>query len=78
MIVVSALLKIWKKQGHRVLLFTQGRAMITIFINFLQEQGYKYLRMDGSTAISTRQPLIDKFNQVISPFTLIFSCLLGY
>lgn len=25
MIVVRSLLKIWKKQGHRVLLFTQSR-----------------------------------------------------
>lgn len=64
MIVVSALLKIWKKQGHRVLLFTQGRSMMAIFAKFLRDQGYKFLKMDGSTSISSRQPLIDKFNQV--------------
>ncbi|KAJ8940277.1 hypothetical protein NQ318_007648 [Aromia moschata] len=63
MVVVSALLKIWKKQGHRVLLFTQGRAMIIIFQEFLEQQGYKYLKMDGSTSVSSRQTLIDKFNQ---------------
>lgn len=40
MIVVSALLKIWKKQNHRVLLFTQSRAMITVFEEFLQQQGW--------------------------------------
>ncbi|XP_050504350.1 DNA excision repair protein ERCC-6-like [Diabrotica virgifera virgifera] len=62
MIVVSALLKIWKKQGHRVLLFTQGRSMITIFQDFLEQQGYKYLKMDGTTSIGSRQPLIEKFN----------------
>ncbi|CAH0551599.1 unnamed protein product [Brassicogethes aeneus] len=62
MVVVSALLKIWKKQKHRVLLFTQGRAMITIFQEFLEQHGYTYVKMDGSTSISTRQPLIDKFN----------------
>lgn len=64
MVVVSALLKIWKKQGHRVLLFSQGRSMISIFQDFLEQQGYKYLKMDGSTAISSRQPLINRFNQV--------------
>lgn len=64
MVVVSALLKIWKKQGHRVLLFTQGRSMIKIFSQFLKDQDYKFLKMDGSTSISSRQPLIDKFNQV--------------
>lgn len=65
MIVVSALLKIWKKQKHRILLFTQSRAMITIFEEFLKQQEYKYLKMDGSTAVSSRQPLINKFNEVI-------------
>lgn len=64
MVVVSALLKIWKKQKHRVLLFTQSRAMMVVFEEFLSQQGYKYLKMDGSTSISSRQPLIDKFNQV--------------
>jgi len=31
MIVVRSLLKIWQKQGHRVLLFTQGRQVNDIF-----------------------------------------------
>ncbi|XP_056636505.1 DNA excision repair protein ERCC-6-like [Diorhabda sublineata] len=62
MIVVSALLKIWKKEGHRVLLFTQTRSMIKIFKDFLNEQGYKYLKMDGTTPISSRQPMIQTFN----------------
>ncbi|XP_044747303.1 DNA excision repair protein ERCC-6-like [Coccinella septempunctata] len=63
MIVVSALLKIWKKQKHRVLLFSQGRAMIKIFEKFLQDQNYQYLKMDGTTSIGSRQTLIDKFNK---------------
>uniref|UniRef100_A0A1Y1KDE8 DNA repair and recombination protein RAD54-like n=1 Tax=Photinus pyralis TaxID=7054 RepID=A0A1Y1KDE8_PHOPY len=63
MVVVSALLKIWKKQKHRVLLFTQARTMIAIFEEFLNQQGYKYLKMDGGTSISSRQPLINKFNE---------------
>lgn len=63
MIVVSALLKIWKKQKHRVLLFSQGRAMIKIFEQFLHEEDYKFLKMDGSTPISSRQKLINKFNE---------------
>ncbi|GLV36166.1 Imitation SWI [Carabus blaptoides fortunei] len=63
MVVVAALLKIWKRQGHRVLLFTQSRAMIDIFEEFLTQQEYKFLKMDGATTISNRQPLIDKFNQ---------------
>ncbi|KAK9873709.1 hypothetical protein WA026_002066 [Henosepilachna vigintioctopunctata] len=63
MVVVSALLKIWKKQKHRILLFSQGRAMIRIFEQFLDLNHYKYLKMDGTTSISSRQKLIDNFNQ---------------
>ncbi|XP_076268276.1 DNA excision repair protein ERCC-6-like isoform X1 [Rhynchophorus ferrugineus] len=63
MVVVSALLKIWKKQGHKTLLFSQGRSMIRIFESFLSNFGYRYLKMDGTTSISSRQSLIDKFNQ---------------
>ncbi|KAL1487995.1 hypothetical protein ABEB36_015375 [Hypothenemus hampei] len=62
MIVVSALLKIWKKQGHRTLLFSQGRFMMRVFENFLNQQSYKFLKMDGSTSVSSRQKLIDSFN----------------
>ncbi|XP_050293963.1 DNA excision repair protein ERCC-6-like isoform X2 [Anthonomus grandis grandis] len=63
MVVVSALLKIWKKQGHRTLLFSQGRAMLNIFERFLDNHGYKYLKMDGATNISSRHSMIEKFNQ---------------
>lgn len=64
MVVVSALLKLWKKQNHRVLLFTQARSMILIFEEYLKQQDYKYLKMDGGTNVTTRQSLIDKFNEV--------------
>lgn len=63
MIVVSALLKIWKKQGHRVLLFTQSRSMLEIFEDMLTQQEYKFLKMDGTTPIPSRQSLIDLFNK---------------
>ncbi|KAK9731582.1 SNF2-related domain [Popillia japonica] len=63
MVVVSALLKIWKKQKHRVLLFTQTRAMVSVLENFLIHEGYKYLKMDGSTTVRSRQGLIKTFNE---------------
>jgi DNA excision repair protein ERCC-6 len=62
MIVIESLLKLWKKQGHRVLLFTQSRQMLVILQRFVMERGYSYLKMDGCTSIGSRQPLIDKFN----------------
>lgn len=77
MVVISALLKIWKQQKHRVLLFTQSRGMILIFEEFLTQQGYTYLKMDGSTSIRSRQPIIDKFNSDISYDVFLLTTRVG-
>ncbi len=45
MIVVETLLKLWKKQNGRVLIFSQSRAMLDIIEKFILEQDYEYLRM---------------------------------
>ena len=60
MIVISALLKLWKKQAPRVLLFSQSVQMLTILEAFVLQEGYNYMKLDGSTAIGSRQTLIDK------------------
>ncbi|XP_075232216.1 DNA excision repair protein ERCC-6-like [Lycorma delicatula] len=77
MIVIETLLKIWKKQGHRVLLFTQGQQMLCIMEAFVKQSGYKYLKLDGSTSIGSRQPLINKFNQDTSYFVMILTTRVG-
>ncbi|XP_014291598.1 DNA excision repair protein ERCC-6 [Halyomorpha halys] len=77
MIVIETLLKIWKEQGHRVLIFTQGKKMLMIMENFIKRSNYKYLRLDGSTSISSRQPLIDKFNKDITYFVMLLTTRVG-
>uniref|UniRef100_A0A1B6DRP9 DNA excision repair protein ERCC-6 n=2 Tax=Clastoptera arizonana TaxID=38151 RepID=A0A1B6DRP9_9HEMI len=77
MIVVETLLKIWKKQEHRVLIFTQSRQMLTVLQTFVEQQYYKYLKLDGSTSIGARQPLIDKFNQDKSYFIMLLTTRVG-
>lgn len=62
MIVVSALLKLWKKQKHRVLLFGQTRQMLDILEKMLRMEGYEYRRMDGSTSVLRRMPMVNEFN----------------
>ncbi|KYM97864.1 DNA excision repair protein ERCC-6 [Cyphomyrmex costatus] len=76
MIVVRSLLKIWQKQGHRVLLFTQGRQMMHILESLLQREKYTYLRMDGTTAMSQRQQTIHKFNDT-SYFVFLLTTRVG-
>ncbi|XP_068631760.1 DNA excision repair protein ERCC-6-like [Battus philenor] len=63
MTVVQSLLKIWQKQGHRTLIFSQSRAMLYILEMHLQNKGYKYLKMDGTVSVASRQNLIKTFNE---------------
>lgn len=61
--VVKALLDIWKKQGHKTLLFAQHRIMLDILEKFIKHlSGFTYRRMDGNTSIRERQNLVDEFN----------------
>jgi DNA excision repair protein ERCC-6 len=61
--VVKALLHMWKRLGHKTLLFSQGVQMLDILEAFVQRQpGLQYLRMDGKTPVKERQTLVDRFN----------------
>uniref|UniRef100_A0A8C5WGW6 DNA excision repair protein ERCC-6 n=1 Tax=Leptobrachium leishanense TaxID=445787 RepID=A0A8C5WGW6_9ANUR len=77
MIVVESLLKIWHRQGHRVLLFSQSRQMLQIFEVFFMQSGYSYLKMDGTTTIASRQPLVTKFNEDTSLFAFLLTTRVG-
>uniref|UniRef100_A0A2P2MDJ6 Uncharacterized protein MANES_13G035800 n=1 Tax=Rhizophora mucronata TaxID=61149 RepID=A0A2P2MDJ6_RHIMU len=75
--VVAQVLKIWKEQGHRVLLFTQTQQMLDILENFLISGGYSYRRMDGLTPIKQRMALIDEFNNSDDVFIFILTTKVG-
>jgi len=62
--VLNALLGMWKKLGHKTLLFSQTVQMLDILEKFVKDLGnVNYLRMDGKTPIKTRQVLVDNFNK---------------
>ncbi|GFX86595.1 DNA excision repair protein ERCC-6 [Trichonephila clavipes] len=73
MVVVEALLGLWRKQGHRVLLFTQSKQMLEIFEIFVKSKNYKYMKMDGTTSISSRQPAVAKFNSDSNIFVFLLT-----
>jgi DNA excision repair protein ERCC-6 len=61
--VVKAVLEIWKKAGHKTLLFAQHRIMLDILERLIRSMdGFNYMRMDGNTSIKERQNLVDEFN----------------
>lgn len=45
--VLQSILRLWSRQGHRVLLFTQSCQMMCILERFLMDEDYTYLKMDG-------------------------------
>jgi DNA excision repair protein ERCC-6 len=61
--VVKELLSLWRKGGHKTLLFAQHRIMLDILQRFLDHlPDINYRRMDGETPIKDRQDLVDEFN----------------
>lgn len=77
MVVVDALLKLWKKQNHKVLLFTQSRQMLKIFKSYLDERNYRNMIMDGSTPIGMRQTMIREFNRNEEIFVFLLTTRVG-
>ncbi|EDR15764.1 SNF2 family DNA-dependent ATPase [Laccaria bicolor S238N-H82] len=60
---LKALLPKLKARGHRVLLFSQFVIALNVIEDFLQGEGYKFLRLDGDTKGSERQKGMDEFNR---------------
>nr|CAD7446457.1 unnamed protein product [Timema bartmani] len=66
-----------KRDGHRVLIFSQFVIMLEILEAYLTIRGHLYLRLDGSTPVTTRQDLIDEFNNNPDLFVFLLSTRAG-
>ena len=58
--LVGMLKKIVEK-GEKVLIFSMFTQMLDVLEKVLSLHGWKFLRLDGSTTVDTRQTMIDKF-----------------
>lgn len=54
--------KVMIPNGHKTLLFSQGKLMLNIIEKCMRECDISYVRMDGETPVDQRQPMIDRFN----------------
>ncbi|KAI7868322.1 SNF2 family N-terminal domain-containing protein [Spinellus fusiger] len=77
MVVVRALLHLWKKDKHRVLLFCQTRQMLDIIEIMIKRLGYNYLRMDGTTPIQHRMTLVHEFNDTEDIYIFLLTTKVG-
>ncbi|KAK0711696.1 putative DNA repair and recombination protein [Lasiosphaeris hirsuta] len=63
MAIVKSLLPMWKRLGHKTLMFCQGVQMLDVIEELVKKEGcLRYIRMDGKTPIKQRQTLVDQFN----------------
>ena len=77
MLVMNEVLHIWRKEGHKVLVYTQTVSMLNIIEHYVKEQGFSYCRMDGSTPIVKRQALVDLFNTRGDVFLFLLTTRVG-
>ncbi|XP_018109292.1 chromodomain-helicase-DNA-binding protein 3 isoform X3 [Xenopus laevis] len=62
LLLLQKMLRKLNEQGHRVLIFSQMTKMLDLLEDFLDFEGYKYERIDGSITGALRQEAIDRFN----------------
>lgn len=76
--VVRALLELWKEQGNKALLFAQHRIMLDILEKFIKSMpGFNVRRMDGNTPISSRQTMVDEFNDSADAHVFLLTTKVG-
>ncbi|KAG6007422.1 hypothetical protein E4U21_006011 [Claviceps maximensis] len=62
MMLLDQLLSKLKRDGHRVLIFSQMVKMLDILGDYLSLRGYKFQRLDGTIAAGPRRMAINHFN----------------
>ena len=77
MLVMNEVLQLWKKENHKVLVYTQTVSMLNIIQKYVEEQGFTYCRMDGSTPVVKRQNLVDMFNSRDDIFLFLLTTRVG-
>eukprot|EP01082_Thalassiosira_pseudonana_P007522 g6499.t1.3.5e17418a g6499 g6499.t1 contig23:610816-615246(-) len=70
-------LRKYQKKRHRVLVFSYSTATLDLIQQHVKTQGWTHLRLDGQTATSTRQALVDQFQRDQAIFVFLISTRAG-
>ncbi|KAG9444104.1 hypothetical protein H6P81_015444 [Aristolochia fimbriata] len=60
---ISSLLDNLVSEGHNILIFSQTRKMLNLIQENIERDGYKYVRIDGTTKAPDRQKLVNDFQE---------------
>ncbi|EPY53159.1 ATP-dependent DNA helicase Hrp3 [Schizosaccharomyces cryophilus OY26] len=78
MVLLDKLLSRLRRDGHRVLIFSQMVRMLDILGDYMALRGYPYQRLDGTVPASVRRVSIDHYNAPGSPdFVFLLSTRAG-
>ncbi|XP_076947396.1 protein CHROMATIN REMODELING 24-like [Bidens hawaiensis] len=71
---IVSLLENLVPEGHNVLIFSQTRKMLNLIQDAISAQGYKFLRIDGTTKASDRLKIVNDFQEGVgAPIFLLTS-----
>ena len=67
-----------RASGHRVLIFSQMTQLMDVMGDYFAYRGFRFLRLDGSTAAEEREKRMAMFNRPDSPhFIFLLSTRAG-
>lgn len=75
--VLDSLLTRLKKEGHRVLIYSQMTKMIDLLEEYMWHRKHKYMRLDGSSKISERRDMVADFQARTDIFAFLLSTRAG-
>jgi DNA excision repair protein ERCC-6 len=75
--VLAEVMKIWKTEGHRALIFVQTIQMLEVIEKWMVENNYAHSRIDGKTSVKRRLRLIEEFNGNSDLFAMILTTRVG-
>ncbi|XP_059218024.1 LOW QUALITY PROTEIN: chromatin-remodeling ATPase INO80 [Stomoxys calcitrans] len=75
--VLDSLLTRLKKEGHRVLIYSQMTKMIDLLEEYMWHRKHRYMRLDGSSKISARRDMVADFQSRQDIFVFLLSTRAG-
>jgi DNA helicase INO80 len=74
---LDSLLSQLKREGHRVLIYSQMTKMLDLLEEYLHFRKFRFLRLDGSTSTSDRRDMVASFQTQPDIFVFVLSTRAG-